>query len=361
MMDEKGGDPMKKALIAMSGGVDSSVAAACMVEAGYECLGVTMRLHDYGASCGAVTEANDAAKVAEQLGFSFEILDCRSEFENQVIQRFISAYEKGDTPNPCIECNRYMKFSHLDAYAKENGCDVVVTGHYARVEYDETSGKYQLKKAKNLAKDQSYVLYFLTQEQLARIRFPLGEMPDKDSVRARAAAYGFASADKKDSQDICFVPDGKYADFIRRHTGREYPAGDFVDAEGRVLGQHKGLIGYTIGQRKGLGLALPAPLYVRRKNRADNTLLLTPESELYTDTLIACDVNWVAGEIPAAPIRVTAKIRYSAKEAPATVTPLPEGRMQVVFDTPQRAITEGQAVVLYDGDAVVGGGRICEV
>lgn len=352
---------MKKALIAMSGGVDSSVAAACMVEAGYDCLGVTMRLHDYGTACGAVTEANDAAKVAEQLGFPFAILDCRCEFENQVIKRFVSAYEKGDTPNPCIECNRYMKFSHLDEYAKEKGCDTVVTGHYARVEYDEKSGKYQLKKAKNLAKDQSYVLYFLTQEQLERIRFPLGEMPDKDTVRARAAEYGFASAEKKDSQDICFVPDGKYADFIRRHTGREYPPGDFVDAEGRVLGQHKGLIGYTIGQRKGLGLALPAPLYVRRKNRTDNTLLLTPESELYTDTFTACEVNWVAGEIPDGPIRVTAKTRYSAKEAPCTVTPLPEGRMQVVFDTPQRAITEGQAVVLYDGDCVVGGGRICEV
>lgn len=352
---------MKKALIAMSGGVDSSVAAACMVEAGYECLGVTMRLHDYGTTCGAVGEAADAAGVAEQLGFPFAVLDCRGEFEKRVIRRFVKAYEMGDTPNPCIECNRYLKFSLLHEYAKEQGCDTVVTGHYARVEYDENAGKYRLKKAKNLAKDQTYVLYFLTQEQLSRTAFPLGEVPDKDTVRRQAADRGFAAAHKKDSQDICFVPDGKYADFIRHRTGREYPPGDFVDGEGRVLGQHKGLIGYTIGQRKGLGLALPAPLYVRRKCMDTNTVLLTPESELYTDTLIAENFNWVSGEIPHRPVRVTAKTRYSAKEAPATATALPEGRVQVVFDTPQRAITEGQAVVLYDGDDVVGGGTIRQV
>lgn len=352
---------MKKALIAMSGGVDSSVAAACMVEAGYDCIGVTMRLHDFGNSCGAASETQDAAGVAEKLGFPFTVLDCREAFEKHVIERFVTAYEMGDTPNPCIECNRYMKFSLLHEYAKEQGCDTVVTGHYARVEYDEVSGKYQLKKAKNPAKDQSYVLYFLTQEQLAHIRFPLGDMPDKDTVRARAGDYGFAAATKKDSQDICFVPDGKYADFIRNRTGREYPPGDFVNGEGQVLGQHKGLIGYTIGQRKGLGLSLPAPLYVRRKCMEQNTVLLTPESELYTATLVAENFSWVSGEIPTRSVRVTAKTRYSAKEAPATVTVLPDGRVQVTFDEPQRAITEGQAVVLYDGDCVVGGGTIREV
>ncbi len=352
---------MKKALIAMSGGVDSSVAAACMTEAGYDCLGVTMRLHDYGSSCGAATEAADAAGVAQQLGFPFEILDCRKEFEQHVIQRFVSAYEAGDTPNPCIECNRHLKFSLLHDYAKQQGCDTVVTGHYARVEYDEATGKYHLKKAKNLAKDQTYVLYFLSQEQLARTVFPLGEMPDKDTVRQRAADHGFAAAGKKDSQDICFIPDGKYADFIRQRTGRDYPPGDFVDSQGTVLGQHKGLIGYTIGQRKGLGLALPAPLYVRRKCMAENTVLLTPECDLYTDTLIADGFNWVSGETPTEPVRVTAKTRYSAKEAPATVTALPDGKAKVVFDTPQRAVTTGQAVVLYEGDDVVGGGTIREV
>ena len=351
---------MKRALIAMSGGVDSSVAAARMVEDGYDCLGVTMRLHDYGTTCGAAAEAQDAANVAAQLGFPFAVLDCRSEFEQAVIRQFVAAYEAGDTPNPCIECNRCMKFSHLHRYAAANGCDTVVTGHYARVEYDSDSGKYQLKKAKNLAKDQTYVLYFLTQEQLARTAFPLGEMEDKESVRQRAAEYGFASAHKADSQDICFVPDGKYADFIRRHTGKTYPKGDFVDGEGRVLGQHKGLIGYTIGQRKGLGLSLPAPLYVRHKNMADNTVLLTPESELYTDTLVAERFNWVSGETPTEAVRVTAKTRYSAKESSAIATVLEDGRVQVTFDTPQRAVTCGQAVVLYDGDCVVGGGTICQ-
>ena len=349
---------MKKALIAMSGGVDSSMAAAMMVEAGYDCLGVTMRLHD-GDNCGAAAEAEDARKIAEQLGFPFEVADLRDVFSREVIDRFVSAYEAGDTPNPCIECNRYLKFGALMEYAKKQGCDTLVTGHYARVECD--GERYRLKKARNIAKDQTYVLYFLTQEQLAHIAFPLGDMESKEQIREMAAGYGFVSAHKADSQDICFVPDGKYAEFIGQRTGKEYPAGDFVDAEGRVLGQHKGLIRYTIGQRRGLGLALPAPLYVRSKNREDNTVLLTPESELYTSRLVADGFNWVDGVVPTAPLRVTACTRYAAKEAAATVTALPEGKAEVVFDTPQRAVTCGQAVVLYSGDYVVGGGRICEV
>ena len=348
----------KKALIAMSGGVDSSVAAAKMVEAGYDCLGVTMRLHD-GENCGAAKEAEDARKIADTLGFPFAIADLRETFSAQVMDRFVSAYEAGDTPNPCIECNRYMKFGALMEYAEKEGCDTLVTGHYAQVEFD--GEKYRLKKAVNLAKDQTYVLYFLTQEQLAHIAFPLGEMESKDQIRGIAAGYGFVSAHKADSQDICFVPDGKYADFIRQRTGREYPAGDFVNAEGKVLGQHKGLIQYTIGQRRGLGLALPAPLYVRSKNMEDNTVLLTPESELYTTRLVADGFNWVDGVAPTEAVRVTARTRYNAKEAQATVNALPDGKAEVVFDQPQRAVTTGQAVVLYDGDYVVGGGRICEV
>ena len=350
----------KKALIAMSGGVDSSVAAAKMVEAGYHCLGVTMRLHD-GDNCGAAKEAEDAKKIAERLGFPFEVADLREMFSKQVMDRFVSAYEAGDTPNPCIECNRYMKFGSLMEYAKKQGCDTLVTGHYARVEYDGDSGKYRLRKAVNLAKDQTYVLYFLTQEQLAHIAFPLGEMESKDRIREIAAEYGFVSAHKADSQDICFVPDGKYADFIRQRTGREYPAGDFVNADGKVLGRHKGLIQYTIGQRRGLGLALPAPLYVRSKDMETNTVLLTPESDLYTTRLVADHFNWVDGEVPKEPVKVTACTRYNAREAAATVTALPDGKAEVVFETPQRAVTTGQAVVLYDGEYVVGGGRICEV
>ena len=348
----------KKALIAMSGGVDSSVAAAKMVEAGYDCLGVTMRLHD-GDNCGAAKEAEDAKKIADVLGFPFAVEDLRETFSRQVMDRFVSAYEAGDTPNPCIECNRYMKFGVLMEYAKKDGCDLLVTGHYARVEYD--GNKYRLRKAVNTAKDQTYVLYFLTQEQLAHIAFPLGEMESKDQIREIAAGYGFVSAHKADSQDICFVPDGKYADFIRQRTGREYPAGDFVNADGKVLGRHKGLIQYTIGQRRGLGLALPAPLYVRSKDMETNTVLLTPESELYTTRLVADGFNWTSGEVPKEPVKVTACTRYNAREAAATVTALPDGKAEVVFDTPQRAVTTGQAVVLYDGEYVVGGGRICEV
>ncbi len=350
----------KKALIAMSGGVDSSVAAAMMVEAGYDCLGVTMRLHD-GDNCGAAAEAEDARMIAQRLGFPFAVADLRERFAQQVIDRFVDAYEEGDTPNPCIECNRYMKFGALMDYANEHGCDTLVTGHYARVEQDENSGKYRLRKAVNLAKDQTYVLYFLTQEQLAHLAFPLGEMESKEQIRGIAAEYGFVSAHKADSQDICFVPDGKYADFIRQRTGKEYPVGDFVNAEGKVLGQHKGLIQYTIGQRRGLGLALPAPLYVRSKDMATNTVLLTPESELYTTRLVADGFNWVDGVAPTESVQVTARTRYAAPEAVATVTALPDGRAEVVFETPQRAVTTGQAVVLYDGDYVVGGGRICEV
>ena len=353
----------KKALIAMSGGVDSSVAALQMLQAGYECIGATMRLHDIGEDPSAPmsTAAVEAQAVAQRLGIPFCELDRRQEFAACVMDPFVAEYERGRTPNPCILCNRHMKFAGLHRFAKEQGCDVVVTGHYARIEYNKQKDRYALKKARNLAKDQSYVLYNLTQEQLAHTVFPLGELEDKEQARAMAEACGFANAHKKDSQDICFIPDGRYADFIRRRTGRDYPAGNFVDGEGRVLGQHRGLIGYTVGQRRGLGLSLPAPLYVQRKCVEDNTVVLAPESGLYTTGLIAEDFNWIAGAPPATPIRAAARTRYSAKEAPASITPLQDGRAEIVFDTPQRAITIGQAVVLYEGDEVLGGGTISEV
>ncbi len=350
----------EKALVAMSGGVDSSVAAVCLVESGYTCVGATMKLFNKDCgTCGSAQEAEDARRVAQQLGFDHHVYDFCGDFSAQVIDRFVAAYEQGRTPNPCIDCNRYMKFAALYEAAKLLGCDVIATGHYARVVYDENRGKWTLKKAKNLAKDQTYVLYFLTQEQLAHTRFPLGEFESKDEVRAVAEKYGFENAHKKDSQDICFVPDGKYADFIRSRTGREYSVGNFVDRDGNVLGQHKGIIGYTIGQRKGLGLALPAPLYVCRKDVENNTVVLAPESALYTRRLWAEGFNWIAGETPVEPVRCAARTRYSAKEAPATVTMCADGRAEIVFDEPQRAVTEGQAVVLYSGDEVLGGGTIC--
>ena len=357
----------KKALIAMSGGVDSSVAAALMVEAGYECIGVTMKLFDNEDvsiprehSCCSLEDVEDARSVAAKLGMPYYVFNFREGFQEQVIDRFVSAYETGSTPNPCIDCNRYMKFEKLYHRAVELDCDHVVTGHYARIAYDEKSGRWLLKKGINEAKDQSYVLCFMTQEQLAHTLFPLGEYADKEAVRLVAGRYGFVNAGKKDSQDICFVQTGHYADFIRSYTGKEYPPGPFIGPEGQVLGTHKGIICYTIGQRKGLGLALPEPLYVREKDVASNEVRLSREEALFSDRLIAEDVNWISIAPPEAgeQIRVSAKPRYRAKETPATAAVLEDGRVEVVFDRPVRAITRGQTVALYDGDLVVAGGRI---
>ncbi len=345
----------------MSGGVDSALAAKMTRDAGYETVGCMMKLHTESAVCGSADEAAHARAVAERLGIPFDVADYTADFEREVMERFIDEYTRGRTPNPCVFCNKAMKFDRLYREAQARGCDILVTGHYARVEYDEERGRWLLKKARNLAKDQTYVLYFLSQEQLAHIRFPLGEMESKEEVRRQAQACGFANAQKRDSQDICFVPDGKYADFIRRRTGREYPAGDFVDTAGKVLGQHKGLIGYTVGQRKGLGLALPAPLYVLKKDMENNAVILAPETALYSRRLWAEDFSFVSGETPIQPLRCCVRTRYSAKEAPATVTACADGQVEVLFDEPQRAITTGQAVVLYSGDEVLGGGTIAAV
>lgn len=358
----------KKALIAMSGGVDSSVAAALMVEKGYDCIGITMKLYENetvgmereGACC-SLSDTEDARKVCSRLGMSYYVLNFKEDFAVNVIDRFVAAYEAGDTPNPCIDCNRYMKFDKLFRRARELDCDLIVTGHYARVEMDAVSGRMLLKKAKNAAKDQSYVLAFLTQEQLKHTVFPLGEFSSKDEVRRVADTRGFVNAKKHDSQDICFVPEGKYADFMSRYTGKVYPPGDFVTTDGRKLGEHRGIIRYTIGQRKGLGLALPAPLYVCRKDMEKNEVILSDEAALFTKTCMVDDFNWIAYEKPARPVRVTAKTRYRAKEAPATAEALEEGRVRLTFDEPQRAITTGQAAVLYDGENVVGGGTILTV
>ena len=354
-----------KALIAMSGGVDSSVSAALMIQDGYDCIGITMKLYENETigmeregTCCSLSDTEDARKVCSRLGMPYYVLNFKEDFSKKVIDRFVAAYEAGDTPNPCIDCNRYMKFDKLYQRAKELDCDYIVTGHYARVEYDSARGRYLLKKSKNAAKDQSYVLAFLDQEQLAHTIFPLGGFASKEEVRCIADDYGFVNARKHDSQDICFVPDGDYADFMRHYTGKDYPAGDFVTEDGKKLGEHKGIIRYTIGQRKGLGLALPAPLYVCRKDMERNEVILSPEDALFTTTCIVDDFNWIAYEQPSEPVRVTAKTRYRAKEAPATARVLEDGRVELVFDEPQRAITTGQVAVLYDGEEVVGGGTI---
>jgi tRNA-specific 2-thiouridylase len=276
-----------------------------------------------------------------------------------VIEPFIDEYLHGRTPNPCIECNRKLKFEHLYEKMKELGCDILVTGHYARVRYDEESGRYQLLKAVDPAKDQSYVLYVLTQEQLAHVQFPLGDQ-DKHTTREIAAESGFKNADKHDSQDICFVPDGDYAGFIRRYSGKECPAGDFVDADGNVLGRHKGIIHYTLGQRRGLGIPAAHRCYVTKIDPESNTVTLGTNDDLMKTTLYAKKVNLIAMDRIESPLRCSAKIRYRHKEQPCTVTQPEDDLLKVVFDEPQRAITPGQSVVLYDGDVVIGGGVISE-
>lgn len=356
------------ALIAMSGGVDSSVAAYLMKQAGYRCMGATMRLYqneDLGQcgfhTCCSAKDVEDAADVAFQLDIPFEVINYTDEFREKVIKKFIATYETGGTPNPCIDCNRYMKFDKMLAFAREHGLDYVVTGHYARIEQDPDTGRWLLKKALYGEKDQSYVLYVLTQDELAHTRFPLGGM-DKPSIRVLAEKAGFCNAHKHDSQDICFVPDGDYAAFLERYTGQPMQPGNFVDEQGHVIGQHKGAARYTIGQRKGLGISAETRLFVSGKNMAENTVTVGLESALFRSSLLADEWNWIAAP-PAVgqPLPCTARTRYHQPERPATATLLPDGRVRVDFAAPQRAIAPGQAVVLYNGESVIGGGTILNV
>ncbi len=350
---------MSRALIAMSGGVDSSVSAVIMQEQGYDCIGATMTLFtpkDCEGNCGSEDNARDAKAVADHLSMEHYVYPMEDVFAEKVIEPFIDIYEKGATPNPCIRCNRYLKFGALLDKAQELSCDKIVTGHYARIE--EKDGRFLLKKARNTAKDQTYVLYFLSQHQLAHIAFPLGDFESKEEIRSIAEKHGFVSAHKKDSQDICFVPDGDYKAFMEGFTGKKYPIGNYCDLDGNILGTHKGVVGYTIGQRKGLGIALGKPMYVCGKCADTNTVFLGDNEDLFSRELIAEDVNLIPFDKIEGEMRLSAKIRYNQKEQPATVVQLPDGRIKVIFDTPQRAVSKGQAVVLYDGDYVVGGGTI---
>lgn len=344
----------KKALIAMSGGVDSSAAAAFIKEQGYDCIGATMILTDYSDE----KDVLDAKTNSEKLGMDHIVFNFVDKFDKTVVSDFIASYEKGYTPNPCIICNKYLKFGALLEEAEKLGCSKLVTGHYAQIEFDEYDNRWKLKRANNKSKDQSYVLWFMSQEQLSKTLFPLGGFSDKDEVRAYAAKKGFVNSSKHDSQDICFVPDGDYAGFIERKTSKTYPTGNFTDKSGKILGRHKGIIHYTIGQRKGLGLSLPAPLYVCQKDPVTNNVILTPEEELFTSELTADNFNWLSIPEPTSKIHVMAKPRYRAKEAPATAEVLEDKKVRIIFDEPQRAITKGQSVVLYDKDYVLGGGII---
>ncbi len=349
----------EKVLIAMSGGVDSSVAAYLMQQAGYQCIGSTMQMCDETLLGQTPADpAADAQKVAERLDIPFYAFDAVANFKELVAEPFICSYEQGDTPNPCIRCNRYMKFGLLLDKAAELGCDKIVTGHYARIR--EENGRYLLCKAVDEAKDQSYFLACLGQEQLSRILLPLGELT-KPQVRQIAEEQGFLNARKKDSQDICFIPDGDYKAFMERYTGKTYPAGDYLDTTGKVLGKHTGAVGYTIGQRKGLGIALGQPAYVCSKDMANNTVTLGSNADLFRKSLRAKDWNWMPFAKLEGPMQVLAKVRYRHIPQPATVYPEENGFARVEFNEPQRAITPGQAVVLYDGNCVVGGGTITEI
>lgn len=353
----------KKCLIAMSGGVDSSVAAFLMTQQGYECIGATMKLYSNAEvdarenTCCSLDDVEDARSVATRLGMPYYVFNFSDRFKEDVIDRFVDAYENGRTPNPCIDCNRYLKFDKLFQRAKELKLDYVVTGHYAQIEYDSDKGRYLLKKAVDLNKDQSYVLYSLTQEQLAHTKFPLGGM-SKPEARKLAEDNSFINAKKHDSQDICFVVNGTYADFIESYTGKTFTEGDFIDKNGKKLGRHKGIIRYTVGQRKGLGISSENPLYVIGVNPKDNTVILGDNEDLFSKKVTAKKINLISVTDIYTPMRVKAKVRYRQTEQWATAVQTDTDTLKIEFDEPQRAITKGQAVVLYDGDVVVGGGTI---
>ena len=351
----KGGEEVNRTVaVAMSGGVDSSVAAYLLREQGYPLVGVTLQLH----GCAGMEDVSDARAVAEQLRIDHHVFDLSDHFRTCVMDRFVAEYERGRTPNPCVECNRRVKFGALLDKSAQLGCQRVATGHYARLDYDAPSGRWLLKTALYPEKDQSYVLYCLRQNQLAASMFPLGGL-SKEEIRAIALEQKLVSARKGDSQDICFIPDGDYAAFIRRHTGREYPAGDFVSPAGVVIGQHEGIISYTLGQRRGLGVSsADGRLYVTKIDPESNRVTLGKNEELFARTLEADHVNFIPFDKLEAPMRAQAKARYRQAAQPAVVEQVGQDRIRVTFDWPQRAITPGQSVVLYDGDIVIGGGTI---
>ena len=355
-------EPRGRVLVAMSGGVDSSVAAWLLKEEGYECVGVTMKLFgngavglDKGHPCCTLDDVEDAREVARRMGIPHYVFNFQDDFEEKVIRRFVDAYERGETPNPCIDCNRFLKFDRLYRRAVELKCDYIATGHYAQIVEDGTGG-FGLAKAADLSRDQSYVLYPIPRERLAHTLFPLGELT-KTEVREIARREGFVNARKHDSQDICFVPDGDYLAFMERYTGKTYPEGDILDLTGKVVGRHRGAAGLTIGQRRGVGVSSSGRIYVCAKCMADNTVTVGPEEALYSGGCIAEDWNWLISP-PNAPFHALVKTRYRQTEQPVTV--LPEGeRVRLIFDRPQRAVTPGQAAVVYDENgAVLGGGTI---
>jgi tRNA-specific 2-thiouridylase len=366
-----------KIAVAMSGGVDSSAAAAILKEQGHELVGFTMQLWDQRrginvdengdplpSRCCSLDDVYDARRVAEELGFPFYVLNLERDFERDVVQPFVTSYLNGETPIPCVSCNSRLKFASLDRLALSLGCEKVATGHYARVEFDAVSNRYKLLRGKNEQKDQSYFLWELTQAQLSRALFPLGEM-SKPEARDAARQHGLMGvSEKKESQEICFVPDGDYAGFIDRYleveneTKRLPGSGEIVDSNGRVIGKHEGIHRYTVGQRRGIGISDARPLYVLSVDPNLNRVTVGASEELLSSEFTAAGVNWIALDNPAEPVRAEVRVRYRHTAVPATITPREDSRAHIIFDEPQRAITPGQATVFYRGDEVVGGGWI---
>ncbi len=354
----------RRVLCAMSGGVDSSVAAQLLVDAGYDVMGVTMKLFDNDGifldeenrTCCSLDDVEDARSVAVRLGIPYHVFNYKGKFETCVIARFCEGYLRGETPNPCIDCNRFLKFEALQQRRKELGYDYVATGHYARRVFNEELGRFELHRGADPKKDQSYVLYHVTQNQLAHMLFPLGEL-SKDEVRKVAHAAGLRNADKLESQDICFVPDGDYAAFIEQHMQTSFKPGPILDEEGNQLGVHQGLVRYTLGQRKGLGVAAGSPLFVLEKDMQRNALIVGPASSLGVHEVIADDINLITFDSLDEPVEVQAKVNYRARPQQATAV-IAEGILRVTFDEPIRSAAPGQAIVLYQGDVVVGGATI---
>ena len=366
-----------KIAVAMSGGVDSSAAAAILKEQGHELVGFTMQLWDQRrginvdengdplpSRCCSLDDVYDARRVAEELGFPFYVLNLERDFERDVVQPFVTSYLNGETPIPCVTCNSRLKFASLDRLALSLGCEKVATGHYARVEFDPVTNRYKLLRGRNEQKDQSYFLWELTQAQLSRALFPLGEM-SKPEARDAARQHGLTGvSEKKESQEICFVPDGDYAGFIDRYleaenaTERLPGSGEIVDSNGRVIGKHEGIHRYTIGQRRGIGISDARPLYVLSVDPNLNRVTVGSSEELLSSEFTAAGVNWITIDNPKEPVRAEVRVRYRHTAASATVTPRDGARAHIIFDEPQRAITPGQATVFYRGDEVVGGGWI---
>ncbi len=355
----------KKVMLGMSGGVDSSVAAAILLQQGYEVIGVTLQIwqdideetQKSEGGCCSLSAVDDARRVANKLGIPYYVLNFKDIFNKSVIDYFKEEYFKGRTPNPCIACNRHVKWQAMLDKAVSMGIDYIATGHYAKVLYDKETNRYVLKKSVTDRKDQTYALYNLTQEQLSRTLMPIGDYP-KEEIRNMAKEIGLSVASKPDSQEICFISDNDYGKFLSENCEKEIVPGKFVDTKGNVLGDHKGIVHYTVGQRKGLGIAFGKPMFVVALDAKKNIVVLGDDSEVFSTELTASDLNFISIEKPFDGLRIGAKIRYSAKESPATIHVLDNDKVKVIFDEPQRAITPGQAVVFYDGDIVVGGGTI---